>query len=111
MDAEPVLLVDNCEFQIAEIDAFLKQGMGADCDLDCPFRQAHQRCLARSTFVSSGQDDRPDTCRSGQRFNCFEMLAGEYLRWRHKGRLSAAFNSVQHGNQRDDRLTAADIAL
>ena len=39
------------------------------------------------------------------------MLAGEDFRRRHHGRLEARFYGIQHGEKRNHRLAAADVAL
>ena len=109
--AEAVLLVDHDEAEPAEGHAGLEQRMRADGDLRLPAAirsSASARSGARSLPVSSTT---LDAGRLRERRDGGKMLARQQLRRRHQRGLPAGLGDVRHGDQRDDRLAGADIAL
>jgi hypothetical protein len=58
--AEAVLLVHHGEAEVAEADAFLEQGVGADRDVDRAFRQAGQHSPPLRALHAAGQQTPPD---------------------------------------------------
>ncbi len=109
--AEAVLLVDHRQHQVLEFHVLLEQRVGADDDRDRAVREAREHRLAGRALVAAGQDGDAQPGRLGERLDGREMLARQDLGRRHQRRLAAAFDRLQHGEQRDHRLAAADIAL
>ena len=54
MNAEAVLLVNNCQAEIMEFDAFLKQRMGANNNLRAAIGNSRQLHFAALAFEFSG---------------------------------------------------------
>ena len=61
--------------------------------------------------VLAGQQRDLDAGRGGERGDRGVMLAREQFGRRHQRGLAASLHDVRHGDQRDDRLAGADIAL
>ena len=111
LDAKTVLLVDHDECKIAKLDIRLQQGVRTDDHRGQTRGEARQHRGARPAFFAAGQKADLDMGRGGMALQGRVMLAGEDFRWRHQGRLAAAFDRGQHRQQSDDGLAAADIAL
>ena len=77
------------------------------------FACGQRRELGRAlgALVAAGQDLEPHAGRLGQRRQREEVLAGEDLGRRHHRRLPAGLDRGQHGEERDQRLAGADVAL
>ncbi len=56
MDAEAMLFVDHGEAEVAEDHAFLKQGVGANHNIDAAFRQPGEGFSARARRVAAGEE-------------------------------------------------------
>ena len=112
MHAEAMLFVDHGEAEIAKGDALLKQGMGADDDIDLPVGERGAGAGAFGALVASREQSR-GAGRRARHIGAMrlEMLARQHLRRRHQGRLTAGLDDFRHRQQRDDRLAGADIAL
>ncbi len=111
MHAEAVLLVDDHEGEVLEGDRLLKQRVGADQDVDAPVAQARKDLLPLLATLAPGEKGDAKTRRRGEALDGLEVLPGEQLGRRHQRRLSAGLDRGRHGEQRDDGLAAADIAL
>ena len=111
MHAEAVLLVDHRKAEIAEHDAVLEQGMGADDDVDRPGCQVGENGLALLAFFASGEDLDTQAGCLGERRDGGEVLTGEDFGRGHHRRLRSRLDGVGHGEQRNDGLAGADIAL
>ena len=109
--AEAVLLVDDGEGEIAEDHVRLEQRVRADDDVDVAAGEALQHLLARAALLAPREQADAQAGLLGQRRDGFEMLAGEHFRRRHQRRLRAGLHRDGHGEQRDDRLAGADVAL
>ena len=111
MHAEPVLLVDHRQAEVAESQVGLQQRVGADGDV----------CTAAGETVAGGgpctaalrAQDEVDLDAGGgaQRREVGEMLPRQDLGRRHQRRLCPGLDRGQHGEQRHHRLAAADVAL
>ena len=111
MHAKTMLLVDHREAEIGEGDFILHQRMGADGDVDRAACEAFQCRAPFRRLVASG-DQRDRQARGfGQRLDGGEMLAGEDFGRRHQRGLPPGLDGLRHGEQGDDRLARADIAL
>ena len=111
LDAETVLLVDDCEREVAKSDIGLHQRMGADDNRGQAGGEARQHRGAGSPLFTPGQKADLDAGRRGVALQCRMVLACEDLGWRHQCCLTTALDRGQHCDQRHDRLAAADIAL
>ena len=89
-------------------DGVLEQGVGADDDLDGAVLDAAQQAGAFLALDRSGQQGDRDGAEAGQGA---VVLLGQDLGGRHQGGLLAGFDRAQHGEQRDQGLAGADIAL
>ncbi len=92
-------------------DAVLDERVGADHQMrgaaGDPL-QARPRCARGTSAVSS---DARQTERLAERRDRREVLFGQELGRRHERRLVAVVDGRQRGEQRDDRLAAADVPL
>ena len=62
-------------------------------------------------LVAAGEQRDAQAGGLGERRDALEMLAGEDFGRRHQRRLPPGLDHVGHGEQRDDRLAGADVAL
>ena len=106
-----MLLVDDGERQVAEFDIGLQQRMRPHNDRGQPRGEARQHRVAAAALLSPGQQPYFDPRRSREALQNRVMLPRQDLGRRHQGRLGAALDRLQHREQRDDGLAAADIAL
>ena len=105
LDAEPMLLVDDRDGELAQIDARLDECMGADDD-----RRAG-RLLAIPLASRARQQATRDAELRAERLEREEVLLGKRLRRRHERPAEARLDSSQQCVQRDDSLPRADVAL
>ena len=110
-DAEAVLLVDDGEAEVAEGDVGLEERVGADEDGDLAGGEGGELGGALGALVAAGQQVEADAGGLGERRERVEVLAGEDLGRRHQRRLAAGLDRGEHGEQRDQRLAGADVAL
>ena len=94
-----------------KVDRLLEQRVGADDDVDLAARQAGQRVGAFAAFLAAGEDGDAQPDLGGKRRDRRQMLARQDFGRRHQCRLAAGLDRARHGQQRDDRLAGADIAL
>ena len=85
--------------------------MGADEDVDRSVGQAHQHRFPRPALLAAGEDGDVDADRLALALKRREMLPGEDFGRREHRRLRAGLDRFQHGQQRDQRLARADVAL
>ena len=111
MYAETVLFVDHYAGQVFKRNVFDKQGMGADNNVDFAGGQIFQQFGSAFAFSTPGQQLGADADVFAQRLDCLQMLFGQNLGRRHNCRLRAAFDRIQHCQQRDNGFAAADISL
>ena len=111
MHAEPVLLVDHREREVAERDLLLKQRMGADEKIDLAPREPVEHLGALAPALASCEDRDAHARRLGQRRDRFQMLAREDFGRRHQRGLAARLDHGGAGEQRHHRFAGADIAL
>ena len=108
---EAVLLVDDGEAEVAEGDVLLEERVGADEDVDLAGRQRGEPGGALGALVAAGQDVEPHPGGLGERLQRQEVLAGEDLGRGHQRRLAAGLDGGEHGEERDQGLAGADVAL
>ena len=106
-----MLLVDDGEAEIGEDHAVLEERMRADDDMNRPRRQRRQGFAALRGLVAAGHQRHAQAGLPGERRHPVEMLARQNLGRRHHRRLPANLDHVGHGEQRDDGLARADVAL
>jgi hypothetical protein len=109
--AEAVLFVDHHQAEIGKANLRLKQGVGADHDLGFGGRDRLKQALPPRGALASGKEADLDSDRLQQRREPLGMLSCQHLGRRHQGGLRARLDRLQHGQRRDHRLAAADIAL
>ena len=109
--AEAMLLVDHGEREIGELDFLLDQRVRADDELDRTIGQALHRLLLLLLPVAAGQQGERHAGRLGERRDGGVVLARQQLGRRHQRGLRARLDRGQHGEEGDQRLAAADIAL
>ncbi len=85
--------------------------MGADDQGRVSAHQSLQQSGTGLALVPTGQQQAVQAGRRGQGLDRRIVLPGKYLRRRHQGRLGAAFDGPQHGENGNHGLAAADIAL
>ena len=106
-----MLLVDDRKPEIGEDDAFLKERVSADRDVDLASRQRRQRIAPLRRPVAAGHQRDAQTRLFGERRHSLEMLTGEHFGRRHHRRLPSRLDHLGHREQRDDGLARADVAL
>ncbi len=110
-DAEAVLLVDDGEAEVAEGDVLLEEGVGSDGDGDRAGGQRLELTGAFAALVAAGEDVEADAGGLGERCQREEMLAGEDLGRRHHRGLASGLDRGEHGEEGDQGLAGADVAL
>ena len=110
--AEAMLLVDDDQGQRAELDVLLHQRVRADDQVDvAALDRRQQRRGARPRSIRPlSSATRKRVCAS-QREIVADVLLGQDLGRRHERDLIAVLHGHHRGQQRDDRLAGADIAL
>ncbi len=106
-----MLLVDDGEPEVAKDNAFLKQGMGSDHNIDAAFRQQGEGFSARGSRVAAGEERQSEPGGLAERRESLMMLAGQNFGRRHQRRLPPGLDDRRHGKQSDQRLAGSDIAL
>ena len=106
-----MLFIDDGKPEIVEDNAFLKQSMRANHDIDRAVRETAQDFFAPGAFVAAGQQRQPEPGGLPEFGQRLVMLAGKNFGWRHQRRLPPRFNHRRHGEQRDNSLARSDIAL
>ena len=91
--------------------SFWKQRVGADDDVDLAGGQRRDPGPALAALVAAGEDGEPDARGLGERGEGEEVLAGEDLGRGHHRRLAAGLDRGEHGEERDEGLAGADVAL
>jgi hypothetical protein len=110
-DAEPVLLVDHHEPELSEPDVAFDQRVRADDQLDGPGFDFGELLAPRSRRRRAGEQRHAKPRRLQQPRDVEEVLLGQDLGRRHEGHLQAVLHRHERGEQRDDRLAGADVAL
>ena len=108
---EPVLFVGDDQPQSGEPDISVQQGMGADDQMGPACRQVHQRGIPFTFSHASDQQAHLQIQRFEQLNGRLCVLTGQDFRRRHQSDLPAIRNGGIGGNQRDNRLSGADISL
>ncbi len=85
--------------------------MRADDEMDRAVGQAGQRFLLLLLAVAAREQRQPHAGRLGERCDGGVVLARQDLGRRHQRGLRAGLDADQHGEQGDQRLAAADVAL
>ena len=96
---------------LANVVALLHERVRADDEHRLAGRQALRDRLALARREAAGEQNRLDAERREQRAHRPRVLLGEQLGRRHDRRLIAVLDREQRREQRDDRLSAADVAL
>ena len=112
-DAESVLLVDDRKGKVRCLEGPRKCGMRGDDDARLAARR-HRKRLAtcRKLHAARNQRDRNSKSRLGDHASDgFSVLLGKHLRRRHKHRLIARSDGLQHRGERDHGLSRTDFAL
>ena len=110
-DAEPLLLVDDEQPEVAELDVLRQQPVRADDDVDLAGGEIGERLLLlrpsmRKRLTMSMRTGKPAK-RSLQRLL---MLEREHRRRREEGDLLAVHHRLERGAHRDLGLAVADVA-
>ena len=110
-DAEPVLLVDDDEAEVAERDAVREQRMRAHHEVDRAVREAGLRGGPVGRPVAPGQHGHAQPGGLGERRHAGAVLARQDLGRHHQGRLAAGLDHGGRGEERHHGLARADVAL
>src|SRR5579875_3431316 len=86
MDAETMLFIDNGKTEIAKGNAFLKQGMGPDHNVNRSIGKTSKYLLARRAFAAASQKRKAQPRCFTILAECLMVLAGENLGRRHERR-------------------------
>ncbi len=111
MHAEPMLLVDHDQAEIAELDALLEESVRADQNIDLSFFQRGKNGLALAAALASREQGDAQAGRCPERGDGLHVLAREKLGRRHQRALRFRLDRTGQSEQRHHRLAAADIAL
>ena len=111
MHAEPMLLVDHHKSEVAERDGLLEQRVRADENVDATFCERGKDLFPLSAFLAAAEERDLQSCRRSEAANRLEVLACQQLGRRHERGLRAGLHRGRHGEQGNDGLAAADIAL
>ena len=114
LDAETVLLVDDDEPEVGERRGGAQQRMGADDDPRLAGCRAQRRLTTFGRRQLSGEERRHELgreLRTQHPRDGAHVLGGEHLGRRDERGLAAGLGDLQHGAQRDERLSGADLAL
>ena len=109
--AEAVLLVDDCDREIAEVDLLLDERMRPDDDLRITRgdQLADDSVLLRPQRARQQRD--ADAEGRAQLVDREEVLLGERLGRRHQRALPPHLDRAEQRMQRDDRLPGSDLSL
>ena len=111
MHAETMLLVDHHQRKVAEGDRLLEQRVRADENVDATFGERGKDLFPLSAFLAAAEERDLQSCRRSEAANRLEMLACQQLGRRHERGLRAGLHRGRHGEQGNDGLAAADVAL
>ena len=111
MHAEAMLLVDHHKREVAECDRLLEQRVRADENVDATLGERGKDLLPLSALLAAAEERDLQSCRRSEAANRLEMLACQQLGRRHERGLRAGLDRGRHGEQGNDGLAAADIAL
>ena len=96
---QTMLFVDHGKPEVAEDNAFLKQGMGADHNIDAASASTGEGFSARSSRVAAGEERQSEPGGFAERRESLMMLAGENFGRRHQRRLPPGLDDRRHGKQ------------
>src|SRR5207247_7990050 len=99
--AKAMLLVDHCDGDLGQVDAFLDQRVRADEDL-----RRGRIVLHRAREERNLDAELPARLLEGQ-----EVLLGERLGRGHERAFPAGLDRAQKRGERDDGLAGADLSL
>ena len=102
--AEPVLLVDDDETELAEADRILHQRMRADGEMDRTAGELRLQLAPLLRRRGAGQERDPKPRRLEQLPDRDEVLLGENFGRRHERDLEPVLHRDERREQRDDRL-------
>jgi len=108
IDAEAVLFVDDGQSEVLEFDVFLEDGVGADQQGDGAVGEAFENISPRFAFDVAGEEGDGDR---GVFLDGGKMLLCQNFRGRQKRRLGAGLDGAQHGEEGQNGLAGADVAL
>ena len=108
---ETVLFVHHHKRKRLEHDVVLDKCVGTDQQVDVTIGEAGNDLAPFLALLAAGQDRNAQAGPFGQRRDGLDMLAGKDFGRRHQGGLLAGLRHGRGGEQRDDRLARADIAL
>ncbi len=111
MDAEAVLFVDDGDGQILEDDVGLKEGVGADQDVNQAGLNLREDGIASFAFFTAREHGDAQADGFCEWFDRLDVLTGKHLGWGHDGGLGANFVGHRAGHQGDDGFTRTDIPL
>ena len=103
-----MLFVDHGQREVAVFDGVLKQRMGADDDGDGAVLQAAQQFGTLAAFDRAGQERDGDGAEAGEGT---VVLLRQHLGRRHDRGLGAGLDGAEHGQDRDQGLAGANVAL
>src|SRR5690625_148352 len=111
MHAESMLFIDDREAQVTENDLVLEEGVRSNGQCRLPLPQALKATAPFCGCTAAGKKIRVKAGRPGQREEGLVMLACKDLCRGHEGCLMPGLHSRQHGEEGNEGLAAADIAL
>ena len=106
-----MLLVDRGEAELGERRRLLHERVRADDQHRLATRESRRDRLSFARGKTPGQQNRLDAERREQLGHGSCVLLGEQFGRYHDRGLIAVLDREQRGEQRDDRLAAADVAL
>ena len=110
-DAEAVLLVDDAQAKAPVLDVVGEEGLGAEDEVDLARLQRGEQGLARRVVDVAREEGEPDAERLEEAGGGRRVLPREELGRRHDRRLAARLYRVEAGEEGDERLARADVAL
>ncbi len=108
---EPVLLVDDDESELAKCDVALNERVRAHDEMDRAGRHLGELLAPRRGRRGAREQCDAEPRISEQAGDVQKVLLRQYLGRRHEGDLEAVLHFDNRGEERDDRLPRADIAL
>ena len=109
--AEAMLFIGDHQTQARILHVRRQQGVCTDAQCDIPALQAGQNGAALPGGGGAGEQSARQAEAGEQRGQIFVMLAGQYFRGGHQGRLPAALGGEPHAGGGHHGLAAAHIAL
>ncbi len=111
MHAESVLFINNREPEIRELNALLKQGVGADNNLRAAVGNGGELNFAAFAFQFAGQPCNTNTEGTQPRIKVEAVLLRQNFCWCHQCGLLAIGHGLHCRQRCDNGFTGADIAL